>query len=334
MEFLTSLSLPWLLTVYVIAAAFMTFFSIKAANYVDWLDKKTTLSGAFIGGIMLSAITSLPELFTSLSSTVFQHQPQLALGNILGSDLFNIAALATLILLWAKSFSKANIAKGHFIVTLTVIAAYVTVALSWLGIIPDWNVSLTSIVILVLYGLSIKYLAGEESETSEDADDIKLSVKQIVFRLVCVSIGIVAFSIVVSYMTEHVAEKLHLGQGFAGALFMGVATSLPELSSTTVLFKKRNYDIAVGNIVGSNIFNFTILSLVDVMAFTQSVYNFADPKNVLLILLGILSSLALVVILKTKKTAPKVISSVAILLSYLAFLALPDNALSWIPFLQ
>ena len=335
-EFLTSLPLPLLLTVYLVAAAAMTWFSIKAADYVDWLDKKTTLSGAFIGGILLSAITSLPELFTSVSSTLLQNKPQLSLGNILGSDLFNIAVLATLVIFWAKSFSKAKIAHGHLVVTLTVMASYAVIALSWLGIIHDWNVSLTSILILVFYGISVKYLSAEDGTNEDDseADAIKLTVKQIVFRLICVSVGIIAFSIVVSYMTEHVAVKLSISQGFAGALFMGVATSLPELASTIALFKKRNYNIAVGNIVGSNIFNFTILSLVDVLSWNASVYNFADPKNVLLLLFGIVASILFVVLLKSKKTAPKVITSAIILALYLAFLSLPSESFQWLTALQ
>lgn len=52
---------------YLLVAAGVVLFSVKASEYVDLLDKKTSLSGAFIGGIMLSAVTSLPELFTSIS---------------------------------------------------------------------------------------------------------------------------------------------------------------------------------------------------------------------------------------------------------------------------
>lgn len=78
---------------YLLVAAGVVLFSVKASEYVDLLDKKTSLSGAFIGGIMLSAVTSLPELFTSISATVLIHQPGLCLGNILGSDLFNMAML-------------------------------------------------------------------------------------------------------------------------------------------------------------------------------------------------------------------------------------------------
>ena len=106
--------------IYGAVAAVVVLLSVKASEYVDLLDKKTKLSGAFIGGVMLSAVTSLPELFTSLSATVFLDKPGLCIGNILGSDLFNVAALSVIILLFSRRFSKAKVARSHVFVNLYV----------------------------------------------------------------------------------------------------------------------------------------------------------------------------------------------------------------------
>ena len=65
---------------YLVVAVAVVLLSIKASEYVDLLDKRQSFSGAFIGGVMLSAVTSLPELFTSLSSTVFLDKPGLCMG--------------------------------------------------------------------------------------------------------------------------------------------------------------------------------------------------------------------------------------------------------------
>ncbi|MGL5313577.1 MAG: sodium:calcium antiporter, partial [Peptostreptococcaceae bacterium] len=75
---------------YAIVATIVVFLSIKAAKYVDLIDKTTSLSGAFIGGILLSAVTSLPELLTTISATAWLDSPGLSVGNILGSNLFNL----------------------------------------------------------------------------------------------------------------------------------------------------------------------------------------------------------------------------------------------------
>ena len=93
--------------IYALVAAAVTMLSIKAADYVELIDKKTSLSGAFIGGILLSAVTSLPELFTSLSSTLLLDEPGLCIGNILGSNLFNLTALAVMIVIFSRTFARA-----------------------------------------------------------------------------------------------------------------------------------------------------------------------------------------------------------------------------------
>ena len=80
------------LAFFVLAAA-IVFLSVKLSEYVDLLDKSTKVSGAFIGGVLLAAVTSLPELFTSLSAVLFIGENNLVTGNILGSNLFNLAAL-------------------------------------------------------------------------------------------------------------------------------------------------------------------------------------------------------------------------------------------------
>ena len=109
---------------YFLSAAIVVFFSIKASDYIDLLDRNTKLSGAFLGGIMLSAVTSLPELFTSISATVLLDRPGLCMGNILGSDLFNVAALSAVILLWFKGFSKGRVSKSYRHVTILVLVIY------------------------------------------------------------------------------------------------------------------------------------------------------------------------------------------------------------------
>lgn len=307
---------------YLLVAAAVTFLSIKAADYVDWIDKKTSLSGAFIGGIMLSAVTSLPELFTSISSTLLLNEPGLCIGNILGSDLFNLLVLAVLVIVYSRSFSQASTASGHQIVLLTVIAGYTAIVLNMLGILNFdlFTVNITSILLMICYIISVKFLSGEESSSSDDGDDIPLTLSQILFRFVLVSIGIVVLSILISKTTDIISDRLNLGKGLAGALFMGIATSLPELSSTISLFRKKNYDIAVGNIVGSNIFNLIILSVCDVLYTGTGLYDFSDPKTANLLIFGFIAMPLAFVTLRLKNRAVKVIASVGIVACYFAFL--------------
>lgn len=314
--------------VYIAVAAVVVLLSIKASEYVDLLDKKTKLSGAFIGGVMLSAVTSLPELFTSLSATVFLDKPGLCMGNILGSDLFNVAALCVVILVGIRGFSQARIAKSHVFVNLSVCMVYAVLILNKIDVlnVQLFHVNIITFIIIVLYIWGVKNMSGDESgEELPEEEEYKgkeLAVKSIVIRFILVSIGIVASSILITYITDEISVKLNLGAGLAGALFLGIATSLPELSSTIALFKMKNHNIAIGNIVGSNIFNFIIIALTDMIYLKGGVYDYSDPKTVDLLILGAIAMPVLLILLRHKNKATQIICPICIVACYAAFLLL------------
>ena len=311
---------------YLVVAALVTFMSIKASEYVHMLDKTTSLSGAFLGGILLSAVTSLPELFTSISSTLMLDQPGLCIGNILGSNIFNYAMLSFFILTAVAKFAKCSLSKIHFIVAVSVVFMGGLILCNKYGFLAFdiGNVSITSILIILLYVLTVwvMYKMGGTSESEDDGEPVTLSRKQILTRFTIVSIGIVVFSVILTYLTEELSVRLNLGKTVAGALFLGVATSLPETASTFTLFKIKNYDIAVGNIVGSCLFNFTILSVADFFYRGGGIYTIADTSTMNLIIFASVASVLAGVMLKFRNKATAVICPVGIIASYIAFLAL------------
>lgn len=311
---------------YLIVAALVTFLSIKASKYVDMLDRTTSLSGAFLGGILLSAVTSLPEFFTSVSSTLMLDQPGLCIGNILGSNLFNYAMLSVFILTAVVKFAKCNLAKIHLVVAVSVLFMGGLILCNKYGILAFdiGNVSVTSILIILVYVFTvwIMYKKGGTSESEDNGEPVTLSLKQILIRFTVVSIGIVVFSIILTYITDELSVRLNLGKTVAGALFLGVATSLPETASTFTLFKIKNYDIAVGNIVGSCLFNFTILSVADFFYSGGGIYTIADTSTMNLIIFASVASVLAAAMLKFRNKATCVICPVGIIASYIAFLAL------------
>lgn len=311
---------------YLIVAALVTFMSIKASEYVDLLDKTTALSGAFLGGILLSAVTSLPELFTSISSTLMLDQPGLCIGNILGSNIFNYAMLSVFILTAVTKFAKCRLSEIHFIVAVSVVAMGLLIVCNKYGILnfEIGTVSLTSILIILLYVLTvwIMYKKGGTSEEDEGTENTNLSRKQIITRFTLVSIGIVVFSIILTYITDELSVRLNLGKTIAGAIFLGVATSLPETASTFNLFRIRNYDIAVGNIVGSCLFNFTILSVADFFYRGGGIYNIADPSTMRLIIFASIASILAGVLMKFRSRMTSIICPIGIIACYVGFLVL------------
>lgn len=317
---------------YMAVATLVVALSVKASEYIDMLDSRTRLSGAFLGGVLLSAVTSLPELFTSVSATLLLDEPSLCIGNILGSDLFNLAAFAAVGFLFVRHFSRAKLASSNALVALFVVAIYVAMILNWFNILNFElaTVNILTIVIIVLYCVGVRYLAVGDSkpsdvddaasEGSQSADDDGLSVRTIVVRFVLVAIGIVTMSVVMTYLTDALAAEYNIGKGLAGALFLGVATSLPELSSTVALFRMRNYDVATGNIVGSNLFNFMILCVVDVVSVGSRVYDYSDPKIENLLVYGLLSAIVMLPLIRTQNRFVRWACMAVVVGCYFAFL--------------
>ncbi|MBO7301035.1 MAG: hypothetical protein J6U53_06525 [Tidjanibacter sp.] len=313
---------------YLLVAAAVVFLSIKASKYIDLIDQKSNLSGAFLGGVLLSAVTSLPELFTSISATLLLSKPSLCMGNILGSNIFNLVVLAVMFILFLKSSHSAKLAKGHNFVIFYCLVTYAAIALNML--LPklfDFHIlslSVTSIVIVIAYALGVKYLSGEESEnsTEDKGDESTLTMRGIIFRFVLCSVGLVGLSIWLTYLSDDIATSLGMGAGLAGALFLGVATSLPELSSTVTLFRLRNYNIAVGNIVGSCLFNMIILTIADLLWFKGTIYDFTDGNVAQMLGFGAIAMVATLWSLKGKSRLSKVLSALIVVACYVAFLVL------------
>lgn len=320
--------------IYIVTVVAVVWFSILASRYIDMIDRSTRLSGAFLGGVLLSAITSLPELFTSISATVLIDNPSLCIGNILGSNLFNFGMLAVVILFFLSSFSRASLAVSHRYVMLFLMMMYLATALNWKvmgddniifgGENPWFYVSITSVIVLVLYTLSVRFLAGDNGSGEEEVgdDEVALSLRAIVVRFVLASIGIIVASIILTYVTDDIATELNLGSGLAGALFLGVATSLPEVTSTISLFRMRNFDIAFGNIAGSNVFNFFVLAIADILYSGGSVYHFDDEKVIYLTVFGMASSALIYLIIRVRSAWMKALLAIGTVACYLAFLML------------
>ena len=314
-----------LLLEYAVVATIVVMAAIKASHYIDLIDRTTKLSGAFLGGVLLSAITSLPEFFTSLSATIFLDKPALCIGNILGSDLFNIAMLSVLILLAMRSFRSAEIGRGNIVVSLYMILIYGVMMLDYFGIldIEFATLNIITFIFVGIYALAVRHLAGESCEggACEDEEPVTLTLRQIVLRFVASAVIIVVMSVILTYITADIATQYNLGVGLAGAIFLGVATSLPEVASTIALVRMRNYDIAVGNIVGSNLFNFLVLCTADLFS-RGEVYDYSDFNVVKLLFFGAVATLFTVPMLKCKGWLVRSLCAVCIVACYMGFLLL------------
>ena len=120
----------WLVYIgYVAMVAIIVVLSIKLGKYVDIIDAKSNISGAFIGGVMLAAVTSLPELFTSLSAVWIVKENSMIIGNILGSDLINLAFFGVILLIFGRGLKNQKFSTFYYLALGVVVAMYALVAI-------------------------------------------------------------------------------------------------------------------------------------------------------------------------------------------------------------
>ena len=172
--------------VYLALAIAVVLLAVRLSYYVDVLDRKTNLSGAFIGGVMLAAVTSLPELFTALTAVIALDRPQLVQGDIFGSNVFNLCVIGVLILFTYQNYRRSSLSKTH---KSTIIYSLIMYALAFIGMLKPMeislgvlNVNLMSILILVVYGINVLFMKNDESAENENEDNCHLSV---IYSLQC-----------------------------------------------------------------------------------------------------------------------------------------------------
>lgn len=347
-EFFMSLQWYWALIIYAVLAVGVVLTTSKISDCVDNLDKLTNLGAAFIGGIFLAAVTSLPELITSISS-VAVGSPDLIFGNILGSNFFNMFILAIVDVIFIKLMFMNKVKtmrKTNFFTIIMYLIIAIPVLISWLisaisqgevnlfTILPI-GISFVSVLIIIVYGISIKALAGDQSVSEEDDEEekeINTTVSKEVIKFVLLSVLLVSLSFILTLSVDSLSDSLNLGDSFAGALFLAIATSLPELTAVIRLVQLHNYDAAVGNIIGSNVFNFTIISVVDVIFFNTSVFGnvLTDKTIITLLFFGLVSAGLLMISLLRTKSKNKflyILPSIIICVLYVVFLILNSTVL-------
>ncbi len=325
---------------YLLLAFIVIFATSRLSFFVDELDKKTHISGALIGGVLLATITSMPEFITSITSTVGLDSPGLAFGKVLGSNIFNVVILAIADIIFMKHmfFNKVKTQrKTNALVILMYIVFMIPMILSGftgleygsftLNVLLTFNI--ISFIIVVIYVLSIRAMNSDETEQSEE--ESKYTYKQIGLYFALWATVVIVSSIFVTVVANDLGTRLGLDSSFAGAIFLGVATSLPELTAVMTLMKLKNYEAVLGNIIGSNVFNMTIISVVDIINVKEDIFTELDTdlavrENIfLLLILGLINSIILMLALIRKDEKSKItyiIPSILILVAYFIYIGL------------
>lgn len=240
------------------------FLLIKGADiFVDGassIAKKIGIPSVIVGLTIVSLGTSAPELAVSLISS-FNGNNGIAVGNVLGSNLFNTLVVLGGTAIVAPLLIKKSTIKRDYIATLVV-----TILTCFLifGLVPKSENMLSRIsgiillVVCVVYMFILVKAAKKDSvKDEENTSEIKMS-KNILLSLIGV-VGIVFGGNLVVDSATNIAYSLGMSEKLVGLTIVAVGTSLPELVTSIVAALKGENDIALGNVLGSNIFNLVLI---------------------------------------------------------------------------
>lgn len=263
---------------------------IKSADWLvdgaSALAKKHNVSDLAIGLTIVAFGTSAPELVVNIFAALQSHD-DIVFGNIIGSNNFNlfiILGIAGLITPLAVQHSTVWKEIPFSLIAVVVMFLLTTV------LFGEGNVTLSRFEGIILLLLFAGFLFYVFKQLKSDPNDLKIEHKQMtstkIWMLIIIGLaGLVGGGRLVVTNAVEMATALGVSQKIIGLTIVAMGTSLPELATSVVAAMKKNNDIAVGNIIGSNIFNiFLILGLSAVLNPVE--YNRGFDTDMILLAAG------------------------------------------------
>ena len=268
----------WLnILIYFLLIILIIVIASLLSNFCVILKQKIYLSDGIIASIILSIITSLPELITCITTIMINKKGSTGVGDIVGSNIFDLTILCFFLLVYVCFFIKQKINNIN-IVTLTF--CFVSAIIMFFGMLTDkylpylsWHgFNFWSLILFISY-IWCFYFVFKDQKTKKH-DILQNFIKQknkyfnnlkplwIILIIIMLSLVLSLISVLISdASTILIFNHWQINETFGGALLLGVSTSLPEVICCIDLAHKKEYNMLVSTMVGSCCFNFFILGL-------------------------------------------------------------------------
>lgn len=313
----------------------IVYAGTKLSKYGDIIAEKTGMGRTWIGVVLLASVTSLPELMTGVSSIAVFDLPDIAVGDVLGSCMFNILIIALLDLSRAQPVSSRThqgqvLTAGYGILLLGIVSFAIVAN----GVIPTvgW-IGLYSVVFLLIYLGAMRMVFMYEKrrtlelahEDSGDAQYEHISKRRAYSMYAVHALLIVAAATWLPHVGDQISEMTGLGKTFVGSIFIAFSTSLPELVISFGAYRIGAIDLMFGNLFGSNLFNIGILAIDDILYVKGALLSDISQGHLIASNAAIIMT-AIAVIGLTYQTKKKLLylawDSVSIIAVYLAAIAI------------
>ncbi len=289
------------------------FAGTRLSFYSDVIAEKSGLGRTLIGLILVAAITSLPELVNSISAVTYAQVPEIAAGDLIGSCVFNLLIIAFLDLFYRKTPISSVAQTGHIIsgsfgilqLSIVVISLFLGKNMPGLG----W-IGLNSFIFIFIYilgmGLTFQYEKKVAENVSQQNIEIYSEIKlnKAIMLFIINALFVIVAAIFLPRIGEGIAEITGLGQTFVGNILIACSTSLPETVVCFGALRCKAVDLALGNLMGSTIFNIAILGIIDFIYVKGSLLSLVSQNHIISALSAIIIT-AVVIISLTYRAEKK-----------------------------
>lgn len=283
------------------------FAGTNLARYADLISEKTGLGRLWIGLVLIAAITSAPELVTGISSAIFVGLPDLALGTLLGSCIFNLSILASLDIVsrrrpvLSRASSRHVVSAGFNIALLAFTALGIIASERLPGLKLGW-VGIPSIILVAIYLLGVRYiLVIERNHKAVQSNDsvAGLPPTYVVWLKFALSAAtIIATGIWLSFIGDEITGAYSWNASFVGSLFLAFCTSMPEVVVTLSALRLGAVDMAIGDIMGANMLDVANIFLVDLFFIRAPLLSRVSGVHIMTTLVAIVMTILVVIGLK------------------------------------
>lgn len=284
-----------------ICLAIIGYAGYFLSRYGDIIAEKTGMSASWVGLILLATATSLPELITSVSAVTIANAPDIAVGDVLGSTVFNLAILVLLDALYKRETIYSRAAQGHILSAalgaLLIAFAGFSLLLDHAGISPTiGHVGLYSPLIVLVYISAMRAVYRYEQRTLDAYTEASTErYSQVTLRQAIRGYSLAAAAVIVAgswlpFVAKDIAELMGWGQSFVGTLLVATVTSAPEVAVTISALRIGAVDMAIANLLGSNLFDILILAVDDLIYSKGSLLANVDGSHALTAFTAIMMS--------------------------------------------
>lgn len=232
----------------------------SADRFVDGASATARYAGMpplLIGMVIVGFGTSAPEIVVSIISSV-EGNPGLALGNGYGSNIANIGLILGITALISPISVHSQVLRKELPILLLI--TLLSLALLWNGMLARTDAMVLLGVFVLLMGWSIRQgmSNGNDSMTGDEVkelDENLMSLKQAIFWLVAGLLLLIVSSRILVWGAVNIAQSFGVSDLIIGLTIVAIGTSLPELASSIAAIRKNEHDLAIGNVIGSNLFN-------------------------------------------------------------------------------